>query len=256
MSMLSNLLKSILILLGTIFCTVLQAQSRSYSPDSIREKYVFVRNLKTIRLQPDSSFSLGASNKKNCFIVISKKDYYLYVYEAIDQDTVLVARYDACFAVNKGNKMRTGDMKTPHCTSAIPVFRISEICNAAAWRHDFRDGRGNILAYGPYFLRLNIGTNNRSIGIHGSTNNRGSVPGRASEGCIRLKDEDVRDLRNRYAFVGMKVIIKAEDIDDYPYEVQAMERLGKTRLRYLRPQKPIAEAEQKKGNHPKGVIAR
>ena len=169
--------------------------------------------------------------KKNCFILMSKKDYYLYVYEAQGKDTVLVARYDACFSLKKGQKHRKGDMKTPHCTFKNP-FKISEIADASKWKHDFGDGRGNILAYGNYFLRL-VTPGSRGIGIHGSTNNRESVPGRASEGCIRLLDEDIIDLRKNYAFVGMKVIIKAEDVNDLPFEKRAFERQGINRKRHF-----------------------
>ena len=214
-----------------------------YSPDSICERVVPLYGKRTLRLPKDKSFSLGAENKKNCFIVMSKKDYYLYVYEKRAGDTVLVARYDCAFALRKGNKQKTGDMKTPHCTRAIPAFSISQICPASSWRHDFGDGRGNILAYGSWFLRLNIGTSNRSICIHGSTNNRESVPGRASEGCIRLKDEDIADLKSKYVFVGMKVIIKDEQTDDYPFEIRAMRKLGEPRLRHLDPKKTLTNEQ-------------
>lgn len=120
---------------------------------------------------------------------MSKKDYYLYVYEGQGADTVLLARYDCAFSQKKGNKQQRGDMKTPHCTMLHP-FKITEIKDASAWVHDFGDGRGAIKSYGNYFLRLLTDTH-KGIGIHGSTNNEESVPGRASEGCIRLKDEDI-----------------------------------------------------------------
>ena len=35
------------------------------------------------------------------------------------------------------------------------------------------------------------------IGIHGSTNNESSVPGRGSEGCIRLRDDDLIQLKEK-----------------------------------------------------------
>ena len=91
--------------------------------------------------------------KKKCFIVMSKKDFYLYVYEAQGPDTVLVARYDACFSLKKGQKQRKGDMKTPHCTFKNP-FKITQIVDASKWKHDFGDGRGSILSYGHWFMRL------------------------------------------------------------------------------------------------------
>lgn len=207
-----------------------------YSGDAIREHVVLDYGNRTVRTDADKSFSFPdkMKNKKSCFIVMSKKDYYLYVYEPQGSDTVLLARYDCAFSMKKGQKEQSGDMRTPHCTLQAP-FSIQEIVPAHSWMHDFGDGRGSIRSYGDYFLRL-FTPGHKGIGIHGSTNNRESVPGRASEGCIRLKDEDINDLRNRYAFVGMKVIIKSEDTDDYPFEVRAMTRLGEPRLRHFSPQ--------------------
>ena len=207
-----------------------------YSGDAIREHVVLDYGNRTVRTDADKSFSFPdkMKNKKSCFIVMSKKDYYLYVYEPQGSDTVLLARYDCAFSMKKGQKEQSGDMRTPHCTLQAP-FSIQEIVPAHSWMHDFGDGRGSIRSYGDYFLRL-FTPGHKGIGIHGSTNNRESVPGRASEGCIRLKDEDINDLRNQYAFVGMKVIIKSEDTDDYPFEVRAMTRLGEPRLRHFSPQ--------------------
>lgn len=204
-----------------------------------RERVVNDHGKRAIRTAPDVSFSHPELMKvrKNCFIVISKKDYYLYVYEPQGTDTVLLARYDCALALRKGDKTRTGDMRTPHCTSPSKPFYISQILPASSWRHDFGDGRGSIKAYGDFFMRLRLDghplRSNRSIGIHGSTNNRESVPGRASEGCIRLKDEDIRQLRGTYAYVGMPVIIKAEAQDDLSFESRALKRQHITRLRHF-----------------------
>ena len=183
-------------------------------------------------------------NQASRFIVMSKKDYYLYVYEGQGADTVLLARYDCAFSQKKGNKQQRGDMKTPHCTMLHP-FKITEIKDASSWVHDFGDGRGAIKSYGNYFLRLLTDTH-KGIGIHGSTNNEESVPGRASEGCIRLKDEDIIDLRKNYAFVGMKVVIKAEDKDDLPFETRAFKKQNIQRKRHLNPSSTLSNEQIQK----------
>ena len=153
---------------------------------------------------------------KSSFIVISKKDLNLRVYDVVKGDTVLVKEFTACLSKNKGNKQKRGDMKTPESPKGKP-FRISQIQDASTWRHDFRDGRGSIKAYGHWFLRL-VTPGHSGIGIHGSTNNESSVPGRASEGCIRLLDTDIITLKEKYAYVGMPVIIKAENEGLYDWE--------------------------------------
>lgn len=157
--------------------------------------------------------------KKNTFIVISKKELRLYVYGKVGNDTVLMAKYPACLSKNKGQKQRRGDMKTPSCSASKP-FYIKAIKPASSWYHDFKDGRGSIKAYGAWFLSLNT-PGHSGIGIHGSTNNESSVPGRASEGCIRLRDPDIIALKERYAYLNMPVIIKDENEGTWPWEIKA-----------------------------------
>jgi len=157
---------------------------------------------------------------ENCFIVISKQEFRLYVYEKMGQDTVLVAHYPVCLSKVLGNKQRRGDMKTPECTMRNP-FKISQIQPASSWKHDFKDGRGTIPSYGAWFMRL-VTPGHSGIGIHGSTSNESSVPGRDSEGCIRLRDADIKHLKEHYARVGMKVVIKSDEAgpDHGPYNFE------------------------------------
>lgn len=212
-----------------------------YSGDEVGEKVFEENGTKTIRLASDESISNPGKmkNKNNCFIIMSKKDYYLYVYEPQGEDTVMLARYDCCFAQKKGDKEREGDMKTPHCTMENP-FTITEIKDASDWEHDFGDGRGKIRSYGRYFHRLDA-NGHKGIGIHGSTNNEESVPGRASEGCIRLHDKDIKDLGDNYTYVGMPVVIKAENVDDLPFEIHAMKKQDIKRKRHIDPEKVVQQ---------------
>ena len=150
-------------------------------------------------------------DKKNCFIIVSKPELRLYVCEVVDSDTVKRVHYPVCVGLKKGQKQKKGDMKTPECTAANP-FVITEIKDASQWYHDFGDGRGSILAYGNWFMRLKT-PGHSGIGIHGSTNNESSVPGRGSEGCIRLRNNDLDDLKENYAFVGMRVVVLADELE-------------------------------------------
>jgi len=81
------------------------------------------------------------------------------------------------------------------------------------------------------------------IGIHGSTNNAESVPGRASEGCVRLRDNDLRDLRRNFAFVGMKVVIKDEMADDLPFETKAFRKQRIERKRHFDPRLTLTDSQ-------------
>ena len=157
------------------------------------------------------------------WIVISKKDQTLSVYDRnASGDTVIVAQFPCCMGKNKGNKVKRGDMRTPESPAGKP-FKLTMIQDASTWKHDFKDGRGNILAYGHWFLRLAT-PGHGGIGIHGSTNNENTVPGRASEGCIRLLDKDIITLKEHFAYVGMPVTVQAEAQAPAAWEQHARER--------------------------------
>ena len=157
------------------------------------------------------------------FIVVSKRDLTLSVYDRnAAGDTVIVAQFPCCMGKNKGNKHRRGDMRTPESPADKP-FKISMIQDASTWKHDFHDGRGNIKAYGHWFLRLET-PGHKSIGIHGSTNNENSVPGRASEGCIRLLDKDIITLKEHFAYVGMPVTVQGEAQAPLAWELRARQQ--------------------------------
>lgn len=164
----------------------------------------------------------GESKAQGNFIVVSKKGLELRVYCPNGGDTTLLVRFPACMGKNLGDKQRKGDHRTPESTLAKP-FKITMIQDASGWTHNFRDGRGSIKAYGHWFLRLAT-PGHSGIGIHGSTNNRESVPGRASEGCIRLLDEDIITLKEQYAYVGMPVIVLDEDTEALPFEIKLLKQ--------------------------------
>ena len=114
-------------------------------------------------------------------------------------------------------------MRTPESEPGKP-FKVTQIQPAGNWKHDFKDGRGSILAYGKWFIRLSA-KGWKGIGIHGSTNNEESVPGRGSEGCIRLKDKDIIHLKENYVYIGMKVIV---DTEEYVISNVDTDDLGRT----------------------------
>lgn len=170
-------------------------------------------------------FGDGKMPKQDLLVVISKKDLRLNVYYAPKgKDTTLLAQYPVCLSRKKGNKEQRGDMRTPESPKGKP-FRVTQIQSASDWRHDFGDGRGNILAYGDWFIRLDT-PGFSGIGIHGSTNNEHTVPGRDSEGCIRMRNNDLNHFKNHFAYIGLPVIIKAEGEGLLSFETHA--KRGKT----------------------------
>lgn len=136
-------------------------------------------------------------------IVVSKRTLQLYVLN--EQNDTIFSRPIAC-GKNLGNKTRIGDNKTPE-----GEFKIKMMYDATSWKHDFGDGQGMRLgAYGPLFFRLNVPGFN-DIGIHGTIFPE-TIGTRSSEGCVRMKNEDIKELY-RYCYIGMPVIIEPDEVD-------------------------------------------
>lgn len=135
------------------------------------------------------------------FIVIDKQGFKLTLADAQGQP---IREYGISCAVNYGPKKARGDHKTPEGT-----FKINQLLNAKGLTHDFKDGKGPIKdAYGPWFLRLDV-PGFWDIGIHGTPFPE-SIGTRATEGCIRLRNEDILDLKSRVK-VGTVVIILPDE---------------------------------------------
>ena len=128
------------------------------------------------------------------YIVIDKPTRKLYVIH--ERDTIF--RAGVCLGAGYGNKQEVGDNRTPEGT-----FKVSMIHDSSAWTKDF--GYGEVYCYGPWFIRLYMPEWHHHIGIHG-TANPATIGSRRSQGCIRLKSNDIRKLKDLVK-VGMKVII-------------------------------------------------
>ena len=134
------------------------------------------------------------------FIFVSKVDMTLTL---VNSQGKVVVTYPIACGMNLGQKNGKGDHRTPE-----GYFLLEKIHDSSNWGHDFHDGKGFIKhAYGHYFLRLQTGFS--GIGIHG-THAPSSIGTRATEGCIRLYNDDIEALGQK-ALVGMPVIIGPEE---------------------------------------------
>jgi lipoprotein-anchoring transpeptidase ErfK/SrfK len=135
------------------------------------------------------------SNAK--FIIVDKESLSLKLYDYAGSE---LNSYGISCGKKLGNKKVIGDLKTPE-----GIFHITEVEEASSWGHDFKDGKGKIEgAYGPWFLRLEV-PGHKGIGIHG-THKPESIGTRDTEGCIRLKNDDIADLKTKVN-IGMVVIV-------------------------------------------------
>lgn len=117
------------------------------------------------------------------WVLVDKSGFSLFMYEGFRE----IARFPVALGKNPGDKQRAGDMRTPE-----GIFRVVSIHDSKHWVHDFGDGEGPVAgAYGPWFIRLETGW--KGIGIHG-THDPASLGTLASEGCVRMKNEDLLHL--------------------------------------------------------------
>lgn len=136
-------------------------------------------------------------------IIVSKLQLQLYV---VNEKNDTLFRCPIACGKNMGNKTRIGDMKTPE-----GEFKITKMYDATSWKHDFGDGQGMRLgAYGPLFFRLNVPGFN-DIGLHGTIFPE-SIGTRSSEGCVRMRNEDIKKLYP-YCSIGMTVIIEPDVVE-------------------------------------------
>lgn len=169
-----------------------------------------------------SGIALADEAKTLYSIKIHKLSHVLELYKNGSERPYRV--FGCAVGKNPGDKQWDGDCTTPvswgnvmkslpgakpgtPCTE-IP-FVVDKINDASDWTHDFKDGRGEIKgAYGPWFISLNTGWD--GIGIHG-THDYASIGSNASEGCIRLRNDNVQELKELLSSVnggiGIQVII-------------------------------------------------
>ena len=155
-------------------------------------------------LKKDFEILLNKFHPKGVWILIRKSDFTLFLYK----NNKLLKKFKVSIGKNEGDKQKVGDMRTPE-----GFFYITQIQDSHTWVHDFKDGKGPIKgAYGPWFLRLYTDTDATfsekrwtGIGIHG-THDPSSIGMRNSEGCIRLKNEDILILHS-YVKRGTSVFI-------------------------------------------------
>ena len=131
------------------------------------------------------------ADQKKYHIFIKKSAFTLYL---LDDKNNVIKAYDCTLGKNPGQKQKRGDMKTPTGT-----FLVDEICDAEI--------KG---AYGPWFISLDTDAMSKGawggIGIHG-THKPNVMRVRDSEGCIRLQNQNVEELK-QYVRVGTKVVIE------------------------------------------------
>lgn len=141
----------------------------------------------------------------NFKIIIDKSKYKLFLFKG----DKLVRTYIVSIGKNPDglDKKQKGDFRTPE-----GKFYIISIHKSDKWLHEGK------YAYGPWFLRLK--TPWQGIGIHG-TDEPEKLGTKASEGCIRLHNNDISELKmlvEEQVYSKNKVIVEIVAQSNLPFE--------------------------------------
>lgn len=167
-------------------------------PEKAETKSSEVKSAETQTPANEQSKQITAEQKKSAqyTILIDKSDFSL----TLKKDDQVEKIYSVAIGKNAGQKQQPGDLRTPS-----GEFKVDEIIDSSSWTHDFKDGKGEIAgAYGPWFISLETGWD--GIGIHG-THDPASIRTMVSEGCIRMNNADVEEVKAKIQ-PGTKVIIQ------------------------------------------------
>lgn len=152
------------------------------------------QNKSKVYCQLLANFSLNNNDK---VIIIEKGSKKMTL---LDKGKV-VNTFNVTIGEEPGNKAKSGDNRTPE-----GVFLVQKVHDSSSWVYypDDDTTQGIENAYGPWFIRLKV-PRFKGIGIHGYYHDD-HIGSRASEGCIRLNNEELQVLAN-FVEVGMPVMI-------------------------------------------------
>lgn len=144
-------------------------------------------------------------------LVVDASRARLYVYENRAGLPVRVADFYITIGKAGAGKQKEGDNRTP-----IGIYTISSFKSPRELT-DFYGGGAFTLSY-PNEWDTRQGRNGHGIWIHGTPSNNYSRTPRASEGCVVLANDDLRQL-GQYIQTGKTPVIIAEQVEWVAYGV-------------------------------------
>ncbi len=148
--------------------------------------------------KPVLSMPVPATDSRYTFVV-DKKNFELYVLEENRENYRIVEVYPVSLGAKKGDKVKTGDLKTPEGLYQIVRLKNDEELPARYGPMAF------VLNY-PNDLDKQLNKTGYGIWIHGSGLGVNTKP---TEGCVEVNDLDIVDLK-KYVEVGTPVFIYPE----------------------------------------------
>ncbi|MCX6707280.1 MAG: L,D-transpeptidase, partial [Candidatus Woesearchaeota archaeon] len=214
---------------------------------------------------PDTIDSTLDSRIEQQYIILINKHYQKASVFSVNGhgDYSFITAYSVSTGINLGNKERLGDNRTPE-----GVFRITDSVDTRDWTF------GGERAYGSWGLRMNCGSwdsagnhNDKgrcSIMMHGTPSDEpysskyvSMIGTPASHGCIRFYDQDMLELKSRYARVGTQVIIyDSRDLSSKVLEEVIEQDQRSSNSRYYRSIRSSPSSAMNNYFNPSGEYAR
>ncbi|MFH1505487.1 MAG: L,D-transpeptidase [archaeon] len=166
-----------------------------YVPPTQQESWVRIDLDEDNQLYPAELDSISNKvNQGDYVFVVDKDNQLLHIYQKTEWEKV--EELACSTGKNQGDKESRGDNKTPEGLAYVVSIEKSQI-----W------GIMDPSEYGPYFMRLKYEDKNwEGIGIHG-TNEPERLGSRASRGCIRLSNENVEKVVEKYVWEGIPCLV-------------------------------------------------
>lgn len=143
-------------------------------------------------------------DSQHAFVVDTRRSR-LYVFRNDDGRPVFLADYYISQGKAGANKVREGDLKTPtgvyHITSWLPRAKLTDFYGIGAFP----------INYPNQWDRMN-GRGGHGIWLHGVPSDTYSRPPLASEGCVVLSNQDLRDLSS-YVQIGTTPVVISDGVE-------------------------------------------
>lgn len=156
-----------------------------------------------VALEPRYLWKLDA--EQHYAIVVDTSKATLYLYRNVDGKAHYVADYYITSGKKGADKTSEGDQKTPigvyYIKASLPKRELSDLYGSSAYP----------LSYPNEWDRMH-GRNGHGIWLHGTPSNTYSRPPRASNGCVVLPNENLKDI-GKVVQVGITPVIITDHVN-------------------------------------------
>lgn len=144
-------------------------------------------------------------------LVVEKSTHKMFIYTARGKDFVLDKTFNIASGKSSGNKMHSGDRKTPEGIYALKEFYSKDHLVSKYGKPALIYGAGAFtLDYPSYFDKLNNKTGH-GIWLHSTDDDARVSKGLDSKGCVVATDKDIKKI-SKYINLKRTPIIIAENL--------------------------------------------